>query len=186
MAVPTWILAVQALATPVVAAAIACVALQQFRVAKQKLKLDLYDKRYRILDTVTGCVITALNRQIESTFDSETIALNRAVREARFLFDEDVFARLNQLESVILTYRITVVRMNAVILANEPDGQARLDEHLDQGLTLLSALTELPVMLKPYLAIDDTVSFSRARSAEATEIARRIAERAATLSPKLK
>ena len=170
MAVPTWILEVQAFGGPTVALAAAVgtglIAWQQYRLAKQqhnlarqKLRLDLYPKRFRIYSIILDAVVTALNHNHESAMDQQTFLLNRSIREARFLFDPTNFEYFNRLETIVLQYRLATLAIQKGPGATQGADWHKLTTWYHQkGRWLLQQLHELPERVKDHLRIDDEVS----------------------------
>ena len=105
MTMPTWINVVQALSLPAIAIGGAVIAYQQFRIARQKLRLDLYDRRYEVYSCLLDAVVSALNETATNTFDDSTRELSQKLRKARFLFDARTFDYFSDLETSILRYR---------------------------------------------------------------------------------
>ena len=93
----------QGLLTPAIAVTAVYIAYQQFRANKQKLKLDLFDRRYRIFEevrTVLGLMYTSGMKDVDLLkFVTETA-------DAEFLFGpeikeycEEIYQRVQRLSS---------------------------------------------------------------------------------------
>ncbi|WP_139051281.1 hypothetical protein [Xanthomonas cannabis] len=103
----------KALAAPIVAMGAVAVSLLQFKIAKTKLKLDLYDRRIKVYEGVMETVedaLTDLNAGV-----GVLIRLNRVSAEADFLFKDDVSSYLDSLKR---TMRETVSISNRINAAN--------------------------------------------------------------------
>ena len=171
----TFLQAVQVLSVPAIAVAAVMISLQQYRIARQKLKLDLYPRRYAIYVAFHDGVVAALNKQFETTFDDATRDMGARLREARFLFGSDTFDFLNQLETDVLTYRHGAKTIDGRNLQgwNDTDHASYLKDHHDTARRLLAALTALPAKINRYLSIDDDLSFSLAGGFEVKQLTER-------------
>ena len=93
MADPTWtspvaLAALAAFASAVAAGAAAYNAFQQRRQAEEKLKLDLFDRRYRIYEATVRYIAHAIR---EANLSDEALRdLDRGSASIEFLFDKDV------------------------------------------------------------------------------------------------
>ena len=124
---PHWVQVVSALgpvftasATLVVGVIVAVIAYRQWRVAHEKLILDLFDKRFAVYSEATSAVreffhsiplekdpVTGVNRVSErvalANAQIARIAILHAVgRRARFLFDEEVAERIKQARNKLI------------------------------------------------------------------------------------
>jgi hypothetical protein len=91
--------------TLVVGVSVAIIALLQWWVAHNKLRLDLFDRRYKVYEaTKTFVNLLALG----SIFtDEELFKFNAATLDAEFLFDSDVVQYLTQLLNRAVDIRMT-------------------------------------------------------------------------------
>jgi hypothetical protein len=83
-----WVTTLAALLTPVIAVAAAFIAWQQWRTNRNKLKLDLFDRRFAIYDaarTFIGQLLAGTHASDAQTFDF----LSRT-RDAEFILDKDI------------------------------------------------------------------------------------------------
>lgn len=80
----------------------------QFYLAFRKFNLDLYQKRFEIFkrsrDCISATIGTGASKQVMADFSS-------AVEESAFLFPEDVFTWLRQVEDEILEIRMLQNRL---------------------------------------------------------------------------
>jgi hypothetical protein len=75
--------------TLLIAAIVAWIGYLQWRTAQQKAVLDLFDKRFKIYETVKNCVDhVGRNPQYFSEREKEFL---KAVNEAYFLFGDDLW-----------------------------------------------------------------------------------------------
>jgi hypothetical protein len=75
------------LLTPLIAIFAGYIARQQWRTAKNKLKLDLFDRRMTIYTAVESALHTMVRRH---KIDAESLAHLRSAREAKWLFNDEI------------------------------------------------------------------------------------------------
>jgi hypothetical protein len=85
---PHWTAYVSALSVPVVAVFAACVAYRQWRTAQNKLKYDLFDKRFKIFRQCTAFVSSVVTNG--KVVEQDRINFLRETIEARWLFDKKI------------------------------------------------------------------------------------------------
>jgi hypothetical protein len=83
------------IATFVLGVAVTIVAWQQWRVARNKLRLDLFDRRYKVYDATRRFVRDSV--QDFAHIDQHLIVFNDETSNAEFLFDADVVNYLEQI-----------------------------------------------------------------------------------------
>src|SRR5215469_1120688 len=76
------------IATLVLGVAVGCVAWLQWRVARSKLRLDLFDRRYKIYEA-TQTFVDSINNDPQHV-DSYLNAFNTGMSNAAFLFGADI------------------------------------------------------------------------------------------------
>ena len=78
----------QVFATPVIGIIVAIIAYQQWRTNNYRLKLDLYEKRYKVYTALKKLLSTIL---IKGNAENEAIDIFMSeIREVDFLFEEDI------------------------------------------------------------------------------------------------
>jgi hypothetical protein len=85
---PPWITVLSALLTPTIACLGAWIAYRQWRTAQNKLRLDLFDRRfcvYEVTKNFLACIV-----KNGKTSDEETCKFLVATREARWLLNANV------------------------------------------------------------------------------------------------
>ena len=85
---PHWTAYLSALLTPTVAVLGALVAYRQWRLAQNKLKLDLFDRRFRVYEASRS--LLASIRTSGKAKDEEVFEFMVATREAKWLLNQDV------------------------------------------------------------------------------------------------
>lgn len=160
---PLWIKEAQAIGqafgTPLVALVAAYIAHQQYRLAQQKLKADLYSKRFVVYRLVLKALVDVLNREVS---DSSGKDLHEAMIEARFLFDKPTFEYLTALQTKIYqtAFRINVEKkpIEEIIAEN------------DDIKWLLQQLKIISERVYPFLNVDERLSLSLVLSDDAKKI----------------
>ncbi len=76
------------LLTPIIAVIATYIAWQQWKVNKQKLKLELYDRRLAIYEEVMQ-ILSIILRDADASFD-DLLKYRTSVSEADFLFEQEI------------------------------------------------------------------------------------------------
>jgi hypothetical protein len=138
------------IATLIVGLIVAYIAWQQWQVAHAKLRLDLFDRRYKVYDATRqflGCIIR------EATFsDSELFIFYAGTSDAEFLFDAEVVAYLKEIAKRALDMRLQHT------LYQRAEGEARttmIQKEHDQLLWLSHQITDMTATFTPYLGFSN-------------------------------
>jgi len=125
----------------------AYIAYQQFRLGREKFKLDLFEKRFAVFAAtrkLLSIILTEANLTTAQIFDYRA-----AVAEATFLFDSDITDFLDEIDKKALRFRFTNEQIRFA-----PAVENR-DKLVDENHNLLGWLTDQLPMLKlkfaPYL-----------------------------------
>lgn len=103
MGIDTIGLSLAALLTPLIALLAAYIAWQQWKTNERKLKLDLYDRRFRIYEATRQLILSIIrNADVES---EEIQKFQLTVAEARFLFGSDITGYLEEIQSRAIQFR---------------------------------------------------------------------------------
>jgi hypothetical protein len=130
-----------------VSLAVACIAWQQWQVAHAKLRLDLFDRRYKVYDATRAflSVIVA-----NANFDnSQLFTFYAGISDAGFLFDAAVVDYLEQIKT-----RAIDMRLKNKLLGNvsKDDERARLAQaETEQLLWLNEHVKVMGRVFTPYL-----------------------------------
>ena len=140
--------------------AIAVFAGLQWRLARTKLRLDLFDRRYKVYDAAKK-LLTLVLREAKLNL-SDLTEFNIAVADAEFLFESDV---LNYLKGL----RKSAIHLNTTQkLLSRPQTDDQLKktaEAEEKDLTdLTNQLAQLTKAFRRYLGFADITSFRRMRS----------------------
>jgi len=85
---PHWTAYLTALLTPTVAVLGALIGYRQWRLAQNKLKLDLFDRRFKVYEAARDLLASIMTSGKEK--DDEVFKFMVATREAKWLFDTEV------------------------------------------------------------------------------------------------
>ncbi|MGG2100376.1 hypothetical protein [Stenotrophomonas sp. NRRL B-14846] len=132
-----------------VAAAIGVIALRQWLTARNKLKADLFDRRYRLY--------TGLIQSMNSITDGRTGAVDqmeRLVVEAKWLFGEKVTKRLHA--EVCVPFQRLAAEKNAARdwKKDRPDTKLLSEAHVDAIAAASNAAIALPKIVGPHLQLN--------------------------------
>jgi len=109
---------------------VAAVAFLQWRTAQEKAVLDLFDRRFKIYETVKNCVDHMKGNPQDFGGWQEKEFL-KAVNEAHFFFDDDLDDYLETLRKAILTVRDTT-KLQATT-ADRDQAISRIDKFYEEG-----------------------------------------------------
>ena len=135
-------------ATLVLGCAIAYVAWQQWRIARHRLRLDLFDRRYKIYDATRKFLSIILR---EARFDdSQLFEFYAGTSDAEFLFNSAVVNYLEQLRK-----RAVNMRTHQRVYEHMPVGDERsrhVQAEHDDLTWLTDQLTAMTQGFSPYLS----------------------------------
>jgi hypothetical protein len=126
---PLCILYLQALSVPIIAAVALWITMQQKWIAEEKLRRDVfesaYEKRFGVFEATTQLLGKVFSDQRVSETDIRTYGLR--VIEARFLFDEELFQYVKQVQ-----YHVGNLQFARANLLRLKDNQFPADEEQQQ------------------------------------------------------
>ena len=91
---PLWIQGIAAFATPMVALAVAYIAYRQWKTARDKLRLDLFDKRFAVFMDVRKIA----SETMQDRPASDPALPQEVIARGRFLFGAEVVSELKNLQ----------------------------------------------------------------------------------------
>jgi hypothetical protein len=94
-----WWQILTACLTPIIALAVAWIALNQYRVAKAKLKLDLFDRRYAVFRKVWETLTPIAMNGASTLEDGLYTPFNNILPDTEFLFGKDMYDYVAELAS---------------------------------------------------------------------------------------
>lgn len=150
-ALPVWVQYVQALAAPfatitaaLVAAAVTyLIQKRQWKTSQDKLKLDLFDKRFSVYRIVRGLESELLQH---ANFNADTRhALFEASEQARFLFGEEISRMLNDIRLKDVDLARLNRRLSGDLAEKEREKLADRASKLEDQLVLLVEQADKPL-----------------------------------------
>ncbi|MDP9968815.1 hypothetical protein J2W39_000038 [Variovorax paradoxus] len=129
---PHWTAYVTAVATPIVAVLAAvlagAIAYRNWRTAQNKLKLDLYERRAKVLATVRDTIESTV--ALERIDSGQLQEFMKAINDAEWLFDEKVRDYLRIVVFIKLgTYKASCDRFSEFRFHRANEGGMALDDH---------------------------------------------------------
>jgi len=143
------------LATFVVGMIAASIAREQKRLAANKLKLELFDRRYKVYESIKEFVYAATHNQ---NFPDEAVFKFKAgTADVGFLFGPEVRAYRDEVRRRVMDVRKTH------IIINQKGGyeiqQSKRDMLYDEIDWIGNQITESETVFLPYLKFDDVRAF---------------------------
>jgi len=131
------------IATLLVGFAIAFIALQQWKVSHAKLRLDLFDRRYKVYEATRKFLASIMS---EASFsDSQLFTFYAGTSDAEFLFDADVVDYLGQIRK-----RAVGMRTHQKLYEHLPVGDERSRHVQAEHDELLWLSDQIIAMTKPF------------------------------------
>jgi hypothetical protein len=140
------------LATFFLSVAVGIVALLQWRLAHNKLRLDLFDRRYKIYEATSKFVDAIVNDSAHDV-DSHLNDFNAGTSNAEFLFDTDVLNYIQQ----VRTHAVGM-RTACVLYESQPEGDERtrnVQRYEADLLWLIEQSTAMTKTFAPYLGFSN-------------------------------
>jgi hypothetical protein len=145
---PIWVNYAQALVVPFVAVVGAGIAGGQLLLARRKMQLDLYDRRYKIFESARRLIVDIMR---EGRAEVEWIyAYHRETGDAVFLLDGSVVSYIREVEKRAFRLR----HLGAIIAGDDhPRREAAVDEEADLLTWFSGQFEELVEQFKPSLQL---------------------------------
>jgi hypothetical protein len=124
---PHWTTYLSALLTPTVAVLGSLIAYRQWRLAQNKLKLDLFDRRFSVYEATRNLISSIMTSG--KAKDEEVFKFMVATREAKWLFNSQVAEYLNK----DLYHKAINLQTLDSMLEGEPVGDVRTKNIRDQS-----------------------------------------------------
>ena len=134
-------------ATLVVGIAVAFIALRQWLLARYKLRLDLFEKRYKVYEASAQFLSIILSHA--NFNDDDLRAFNIGTRDVVFLFPKHLKDYLHKIRCRALDMRLFQEQFTPL-----PVGEERsklVQKHHDELAWLSDQLTKLPEIFAPFL-----------------------------------
>jgi hypothetical protein len=133
--------------TVLVAIFVACVSFQQYRINREKFKLDLFEKRFAVFAAtrkLLSIVLRDAKAELKNLFEYRA-----AVAEATFLFDDEITNYLNEIDKQFLRLHTTDEELKEIPIGEER--HRKVDENAKILEWLTDQLPELKKQFSPYL-----------------------------------
>jgi len=127
--------------------AVVIIAALQWQVARNKLRLDLFDRRYKAYDA-TRKFLAGILRAATFT-DSQLFEFNACTSDTEFLFGRDVVDYLAQIRKCTLDMRLHVKEYEPMPVGDERSRHVKAQH--DELLWLTNQLTAMTQIFAPYL-----------------------------------
>jgi len=146
---PEWVQWLQALSVPTIAAVGALLAWQQVKIARTKLRHDLFDRRFAVFEAARKFLVTVMRNGKISVPDLQSYAVG--VIDAQFLLNREV-------HDYLVEIRKRAATMQGLKDTLEPlpagDEKARLAGKAGEEIAwLVAQLDVLPEKFKPFLTL---------------------------------
>jgi hypothetical protein len=136
------------LSTVVVGLVVAYITWQQWKLAHNQLRLDLFDRRYRVFEAARQFLAAI---QAESTFGNDTLSeFDKVGGEAAFLFGADIVAYLSAIRDKAINMRLQQRLYEP--MADGPERVKHIQAERDELGWLCSQITLMPSQFAPYLS----------------------------------
>ena len=142
------------LAPPATALVVAYVGLQQWLTAREKVRLDLYTRRFANLQTAVRYFQVATGERLDLDEAQQTAATYdfiAALMESRFLFDHRVHASMQELRTIGFRYA-AVRKMGPIQGEGHETALARGKQHHEDYAAMGKLLEELQLAMAPFLS----------------------------------
>jgi hypothetical protein len=146
---PEWVQWLQALSVPTIAAVGALLAWQQVKIARTKLRHDLFDRRFKVFEAARTFLVTVMRSGKTSV--SEFNDYTGGVIDAQFLLSKEVHTYLFEIRK-----RAAAMQALNDTLEPLPPGaeKAKLAEKAGEHFAwLVEQLDVLPDKFKPFLTL---------------------------------
>ena len=134
-------------ATLVVGISVAFIALQQWLLARHKLRLELFEKRYKVYETSARFLSVILS--LANFTDEDLRAFNIGTMDAVFLYPKHITDYLHKIRCRALDMRLFQTQFTPL-----PVGEERsklVQKNHDELTWLTDQLTKLPTVFAPFL-----------------------------------
>ncbi|VGO20979.1 hypothetical protein [Pontiella sulfatireligans] len=133
-----------------VATIVAWIGYQQHKLAKEKFKLDLFEKRFSVYKGVQEFLIIILQ---EGAFEFKQLAtFNAKTQDGTFLFGSDIPDYINRIYKDALRMRTVNVRLEHLPVGDERNLLCEEESQLLEELA--ERLSSLPEIFAPYLRFE--------------------------------
>jgi len=146
--VPLWIQVAQALATPAIAALAVIIGLGQWRTARQRVVLDLFDKRWAVLIDLRSTIAEVLREGRVNMGQSFEFA--RAMDRASFLFGPEVVQYLKSIHAALGRHYVAASSLTAE-QGDSPKRDKMIDQEYDAMTEISQFFARMEDLVAPYM-----------------------------------
>lgn len=146
---------VTSVATVCIAGFVAFIGFHQWRISKDKLRLDLFNRRFDIYLRVLDYFIGLSGTHNTPGPPKELEPFIKAVRESRFMFpqDSEVYQHLEEFR--VRTNEVGNYTSSLTILSDMPEERAKLTQRqISNTAWLNGAMVTLEDKMKPYMSFE--------------------------------
>lgn len=127
----------------------ACIAYQQFQVARTKLRLDLYEKRFKVFTALKEFMLKVMQKADVDIDDFRR--LYAEIAEAEFLFGPEVVKYITEVKRKAADLGVLQDKLHRQHLPVGPERTKAAADDADILRWLDMQLEEAPKIFKPYL-----------------------------------
>jgi hypothetical protein len=149
-----------------IAVAASVIAFNQYKVAKDKLRYDLFEKRfalYNFFHDKWQAIIYDEKKADENETESDKQERMRVLRSTRFIFGNEVYLYLSSFNAKILNYihaQVSFDSVNRLFLESGIDKSNRMELYDDANKQRQDLIREIEILIQkmePYLSLTHKV-----------------------------
>lgn len=144
-----WTTYLSALLTPTVAVLGSFIAYRQWRTAQNKLKLELFDRRFAVYDTTTTFLASAMN---SGAAKDEEFKFMSATHDAKWLLNTDIAEYLEDIYRKAVSLQFLVSELQDLPIGEERSANIHMQREIKEWL--LKQYEVLDEKLAPYLRLE--------------------------------
>jgi hypothetical protein len=146
---PGWVQYLQALSTPALALLALAVAVGQWRLAHQRIVLDLFDRRMAKYEALRGAVAQVVTSG--SARNEDSLAFARAANDVEFMFGPEVKAYVDSIHNAMIKHHALEMTWEKEVGEQREKAYDRMSKHFE---TIAGFYDEFPKKLKDYVRVD--------------------------------
>ena len=150
---PNWTAYISALGAPIVALIALGIAYRQWRVAKAKVVLDLFEKRLDVCNLVTGAVSDIIAVGPDNIDEKITGTFAAGLVKSKFLFGNEVFEFLQASHEKIHRLRLNARKQDRNLNGDKLDELFDIEEKIFGSI--MTFRNDLDRMVFPYMRMDE-------------------------------
>jgi hypothetical protein len=150
---PYWLQVLQALSTPAIALLAITIGGMQWRTSHQRAVLDLFDKRWAVLNELRSVISDIVREGSVTTQGALSYAI--AVDRAKFLFGREVVEYLETIRMALSLHHVAEQQLRA-----EPPEETRnklIDQEADAMMEISEFYRRINLLVRPYMRMHQKV-----------------------------